>query len=153
MLGGLRPWAMELLRSKQLVIIGKGKGRHAARMVAFKQRAEEVAAMEVERAVAGQERERLIQELCEMVRGSFRPTLIPHPLMRIHGRVWMRTIKPGADQVLGGIGYGACITGGADNPVSLARLCVDSGGVYSAHDVQSGYPMGHLQTRWSYAHG
>ena len=27
----------------------------------------------------------------------------------------------------------------------VARLCVDAGGVYSAHDVQSGYPMGQLQ--------
>ena len=54
--------------------------------------------------------------------GSFRPTLIPHPLMRVHGRVWLQTVKPEIDGVLGGIGYGACITGRADNQVALARL-------------------------------
>jgi len=114
-------------------------------MTAFKARAEEVAAREINEVITPAEAAQLTDELRALVRGSFRPTLIPHPLMRIHGRICLEMAKPMVDSVLGGIGYGACITGGADNQVALARLCVDTGGVYSAHDVQSGYPMGQLQ--------
>ena len=45
---------------------------------------------------------------------------------------------------LGGVGYGACVTGGADNLVAMARLMWDTGGVYSVSDVCSGYPRGQV---------
>ena len=112
--GGLRPWAMDgILRAKQCVVIGKGKGRHAERMVRFQRRAEEVAALEVDEDIGDEQRAQLGAEMRDMLRGSFRPTLIPHPLMRVHGRVWLQSVKPDTEAVLGGIGYGACIMGGA----------------------------------------
>ena len=71
--GGLRPWAMDvILCAKQCVVIGKGKGRHAARMVEFKRRAEEVAVMEVDEEIGQEQRVLLVTELRYLLNGSFR---------------------------------------------------------------------------------
>ena len=66
-------------------------------MTAFKARAEEVAAREINEVITPAEAAQLTDELRALVRGSFRPTLIPHPLMRIQiiklrwrGYVWTR---------------------------------------------------------------
>ena len=113
-------------------------------MIDFKRECIGIAAMEAECELAPEREEELTIKLQNMVRGAFRPTLIPHPIMRVHGRVVLEMTKPQVSKWLGGIGYGACVPGGADNLVSVARLMWDTGGVYSVSDVRSGYPRGQL---------
>ena len=92
-------------------------------MCAFLQRAA-VIALEEEMHTLGDEQEReLRDELVGMIKGSFRPTLIPHPILLMHGRLYIEKVHDKASAVLGGVGFCFCLPGGADDIITMARLC------------------------------
>ena len=91
-----------------------------------------------------QEAEALRAELTGMLRGAFRPVLLPHPLLRVHGRLHLEDTRREVMRQLAGVGWGACVPGGADNAVWMAKLCWDTGRVFGTGDKESGYPQADL---------